>query len=61
MRSLNMNDPRIRILDDFFDPRIDLVCLDYPECLELIDSFDGSTEEKLDSELENFVNNIMET
>ena len=45
---MNGNDERIKILSNFFDPRITLVCLDYPECLEQIDSFEGTDEEKLD-------------
>ena len=60
MRSLASNDERLSLLSDFFDPRIDFVCLDYPECLELIDSFEGSTDEQLESELENFVQNVIE-
>ena len=60
MRSLNAKDERLELLNDFFDPRIVLICLDYPECLELIDSFEGSSEEKLDEELEDFVSNVIE-
>jgi len=60
MRSLNQKDERLNIMSDFFDQRIDFVCLDYPECLELIDSFEGFSEEKLDQELDNFVTNIVE-
>ena len=60
MRSLNAKDERLELLNDFFDPRIVLICLDYPECLELIDSFEGSSEEKLDEELEDFVSNFIE-
>jgi hypothetical protein len=61
LKSLNNNDERLSLLSDFFDQRIDLICLDYPECLELIDSFEGTTEEKLDEELENFVQNVIES
>jgi len=60
MRSLNAKDERLELLNDFFDPRIVLICIDYPECLELIDSFEGSSEEKLDEELEDFVSNFIE-
>jgi hypothetical protein len=47
-------------LSDFFDPRINFICLDYPDCLELIDSFEGENEDKLDEELEKFVLNVIE-
>lgn len=61
MRSLNSSDERVQLLSNFFDPRIDFVCLDYPYCLELIDAFTGSTDEELDQELENFVTNVFES
>ena len=59
-RSLAINDPKTQILTDFYDPRVNFVCLDYPECVELIDPFEGVDDEKLDYELENFVANIIE-
>lgn len=45
----------------FFDPRIDFICLDYPNCLEYIDSFTGNTDQELDEELENFTSNVIES
>ena len=52
MRSINAHDNRLDILKNFSDPRINFVCLDYPNFLEHIDAFDGSTEEALDEGLE---------
>jgi len=59
-RSLNGSDERIKLLNEFFDPRVIFVCLDYPECLEQIDSFEGTDEEVLDKELEHFVSELIE-
>jgi len=60
MRSLGQNDEKTSLLTDFYDPRVNFICLDYPECLEFIDSFEGTDEDKLDDELETFVSNIIE-
>lgn len=49
------------MLSDFSDPRTLFVCLDYPECLEQIDAFEGADEESLENELNNFVSSILET
>lgn len=54
-----LSDSRVDILKDYHDPRINFVCLDYPTFLEHIDPFDGSTEEKLDECLEQFVSDIL--
>ena len=60
MRSMNSNDNRLNILSGYvYDPRINFICLDYPDFLEHIDSFDGSTEEKLDECIEQFVSEII--
>lgn len=52
MPALKSNDTKLEILKDFNDPRINFVCLDYPNFLEHIDPFDGSSEDKLDECLE---------
>ena len=54
-----INDSRSEIISDFKDPRVLLVCLDYPSFLEHIDPFDGSTEEKLEECLEQFTTDII--
>mmetsp|Transcript_16338 Transcript_16338/g.25251 ORF Transcript_16338/g.25251 Transcript_16338/m.25251 type:complete len:197 (+) Transcript_16338:1975-2565(+) len=59
MASLKAADSRLEILSGFSDPRINLVCLDYPQFLEHIDPFDGDSEEKLDECLEQFVTEII--
>ena len=59
---MNQNDNRISILSQAgyqYDPRINFICLDYPDLLEHIDSFDGSSEEKLDECMEQFVSEII--
>mmetsp|Transcript_3914 Transcript_3914/g.6639 ORF Transcript_3914/g.6639 Transcript_3914/m.6639 type:complete len:149 (-) Transcript_3914:120-566(-) len=56
---LGNKDSKLQILSDFFDPRINLVCLDYPSFLEHIDPFDGTTEEKLEEDLDQFVSEII--
>lgn len=61
MRSLSTGDERIDILSDFFDARINFICLDPPEYPEIIDTFEGSTKEKLEEELENFVQNVIDS
>ena len=48
MRSMNANDNRLEILNGFFDPRVNFVCLDYHNFLENIEAFDGSSEETLE-------------
>jgi len=61
MPSLNAKDERLELLESFdIDPRINFICLDYPEFIEVIDSFTGSSEEKLDEELDVFVSNVLE-
>lgn len=55
LKSISANDDRLSIINDFFDARVNFICLDYPESLELIDSFEGSSEEKLEEELESFI------
>ena len=49
------------MLNNFSDPLILFVCLDYPECLELIDAFEGASDERLRAELENFAINVLES
>ena len=51
-KSLTSSDERLKLLQGFQDPRILFVCLDYPECLEQIDSFEGLTYESLYEELD---------
>lgn len=58
---MNANDERLGLLHDYMDPRILFVCLDYPECLEQIDAFEGTDEETLENELNNYVTSILET
>ena len=60
-QTFNRTDPRNNMLNNFSDPRILLVCLDYPECLELIDAFEGASDERLRAELENFAINVLES
>ena len=48
MRVMSSNDERLSILNDWVDPRVNFVCLDYPNFLEHIDSFDGSSSESLE-------------
>ena len=48
MRVMGSSDERLDILNDWVDPRINFVCLDYPNFLEHIDSFDGSSSENLE-------------
>jgi hypothetical protein len=47
------------LLRDHWDPRINFVCLDYPNFLEHIDPMDGSSNEKLDDCLDQFVSEIL--
>jgi hypothetical protein len=47
-QSINQNDDKLQILDDFFDPRILFVCLDYPQMTELTEDFQATNEEELD-------------
>ena len=54
-----LTDSRADIITNFADPRINFVCLDYPSFLEHIDPFDGSSEQKLDESLEQFVSDIL--
>ena len=48
MRVMGSSDERLDILNDWVDPRVNFVCLDYPNFLEHIDSFDGSSSESLE-------------
>ena len=59
MKSMNANDNRLKILQNYFDPRINFICLDFPNFLEHIDSFDGNTEESLEEGLESFVSEMI--
>ena len=59
MRSMSSTDPRLNLLRDHWDQRINFVCLDYPDFLEHIDPFDGSSSEKLDECLDQFVSEII--
>jgi len=59
MRSMTTNDNRLSILKDFSDARINFVCLDYPNFLEHIDGFSGSSEEALDEGLEQYVSEMV--
>jgi len=43
----------------FLDARVNFVCLDYPNFLEHMDEFDGSTEETLEEGLEKYVSEIV--
>lgn len=61
VRTMNTTDERLGLLLEFIDPRILFVCLDYPECLEQIDAFEGTDEETLENELNNYVSSILET
>ena len=49
------------MLKGYSDPRILFVCLDHPDCLELIDAFEGASDERLDVELENFTKTALES
>ena len=60
MRTLGASDEKLGILSDFFNHKILFVCLDFPECLEQIDSFEGEDEEELENELNQFVEGILE-
>lgn len=53
--SLSSNDFRLNILNGYKDPRILFVCEDYPNIPKHMDSFDGSSEDKLDKDLDEFV------
>ena len=57
---MNGSDERLKLLSGFEDNRINFVCLDHPDFLEHIDSFDGESEEKLEEGLETFVSEIIE-
>jgi hypothetical protein len=56
---MSSNDERLNILNDWVDPRVNFVCLDYPNFLEHIDSFDGSSSESLESGMSSFVTEIL--
>ena len=58
---LNRTDPRAHMLKGYSDPRILFVCLDHPDCLELIDTFEGASDERLDAELESFTKTALES
>lgn len=60
-RCLSSNDERLNVLSGYSNPRILFVCLDFPECLEQIDTFTGDDEEVLEQELNTFVTSILET
>jgi hypothetical protein len=60
MKPMNSKDKRIKMLPNHWDPRINFICLDYPDFLEHIDSFDGSSEEVLEEGIEQFVTDIIE-
>ena len=57
---MNPNDYRLNILEEFQDPRIIFVCLDYPDCPVLLEPFEGSTAQKLDLELDSFLTSALE-
>jgi hypothetical protein len=59
MRSISSNDARLNLLRDHWDPRINFVCLDYPNFLEHIEPMDGSSSENLDECLDQFVSEIL--
>lgn len=61
MRCFGNSDERLNILSGFSNPKILFVCLDFPECLEQIDTFQGEDEDELDNELNTFVSSILET
>lgn len=59
MRVMSSNDERLNILNDWVDPRVNFMCLDYPNFLEHIDSFDGSSSESLEQGMSSFVTEIL--
>ena len=59
MRSLSSNDSRLNLLKNNWDPRINFVCLDYPNKLEHIDPIKGSSSDVLDESLDKYVSEIV--
>ena len=49
-------DPKRLILPDFFDPRINFICIDFPEQVCHIDTFDGN---ELQEKIESFISAII--
>lgn len=60
-RSLGINDERLSLIQatELLDVRINFVCLDYPNFIEHMDEFDGSSEEALEQALEQYVSEIV--
>lgn len=55
-RTLSSNDARAQLLKDVNDPRINFVCLDFPDDVEHIDAF---REEDLNQALDQYVSEII--
>jgi len=59
MKTMSTSDTRLNLLKDFEDPRINFVCLDYPNFLEHIDTFEGTTDEVINENLDQFVQDMI--
>lgn len=57
LKTLSWNDPRASLIKELSDPRINFVCYDFPDTVELINDF--SSEETLDEKLNKFVEEII--
>lgn len=56
LRTLSANDPKALLVRNYNDPRVNFVCLDFPEVVEHIDAFRA---EDLDQQLDAFVAEII--
>ena len=56
-RTLSWNDPKLQIIKELNDPRINFVCIDFPDLVEHLDSF--PSEEDLMEKLDQFVSEII--
>ena len=56
-RALSWNDPKLQIIKDLNDSRINFVCLDFPDLVEHLDNF--PSEEDLTEKLDEYVSEII--
>jgi hypothetical protein len=56
-RSLSWNDPKVQLVKELNDGRINFVCLDFPDIVEHTDSF--ASEDDLNERLDQFVAEIL--
>ena len=47
-------------MESHCDPRVLFVCLDHPEFIDIMDSFQGETDEQIEEELDAYVQNALQ-